>query len=153
MYCCEDLIKMGKKILILIGPSLNTLGVKNDNMDVPKTLEAVRQQIVSYSKELGLICDLYQSNDELKLVDKILESNDNIDGGIIDPGALLYYSYPLRNAISNIRVPFVEVHMSNVYSKEPFKQKSIIADVCMGQISGFGKRSYLLGILALKDII
>ena len=144
---------MSKKILVLIGPSLNTLGIKDDNMNVPETLEAINQQIISYSKELDFICDLYQSNDELKLVDKIMVSNDKIDGGIIDPGALLYYSQPLRNAISNIRVPFVEVHMSNVYSKEPFKQKSIIADVCSGQISGFGKRSYLLGILALKDII
>ena len=86
-------------------------------------------------------------------MDKILEAKDVFDGAVINAGALTHYSYALRDAISCLRIPFVEVHMSNIYAREEFRHHSVISPVCAGQIAGFGKNSYFLAIDALKRLL
>ena len=87
------------------------------------------------------------------MVDRIHDAREHYDGVIINAGALTHYSYALRDAIACVRIPFVEVHMSNIYSREDFRHKSVIAPVCVGQIAGFGKNGYFLALTALKDLI
>ena len=109
--------------------------------------------MIEYSENLGLNSEVFQSNWEGALIDKIHTSKDDFDGGIINAGALSHYSYALRDALSFIRIPFVEVHMTNIYSREEFRRHSVISEVCVGQIAGFGKNSYLLALSAIKELI
>ena len=110
-------------------------------------------QIISYADKMGIEAEVFQSNWEGALIDKIHEAKSSFDGVIINAGALTHYSYTLRDAISAVRIPFVEVHMSNIYSREEFRHKSVIADVCAGQITGFGKNGYFLAFNALEDLM
>ena len=142
-----------KKVLVLLGPNLNMVGVREKNVYGNESYESINEQILSYAKENGFETEIYQSNHEGDLIDKIHSAKDNFDAVIINAGALTHYSYALRDAIASVNIPFVEVHMSNIHSREEFRHKSVIAPVCKGQIAGFGKHSYLLAIDALKDMI
>ena len=142
-----------KKILVLLGPNLNMVGVREKTVYGNESSESINEQILSYAKENGFETDIYQSNHEGDLIDKIHSAKDSFDAVIINAGALTHYSYALRDAIASVNIPFVEVHMSNIHSREEFRHKSVIAPVCKGQIAGFGKHSYLLAIDALKDMI
>ncbi len=142
-----------KKILVLLGPNLNMVGVREKNVYGNESSESINEQILSYAKENGFETEIYQSNHEGDLIDKIHSAKDSFDAVIINAGALTHYSYALRDAIASVNIPFVEVHMSNIHSREEFRHKSVIAPVCKGQIAGFGKHSYLLAIDALKEMI
>ncbi len=142
-----------KNIVVLLGPNLNMTGIREKGIYGEETADKIKCQIIEYADSAGLSCEVFQTNFEGALIDKIQEVRDDISGGIINAGALAHYSYCLRDAISAIRIPFVEVHMSNIYTREEFRSKSVIASVCVGQITGFGKNSYFLGIDALKNII
>lgn len=142
-----------KKILVLLGPNLNMVGVREKNVYGNESSESINEQILSYAKENGFETEIYQSNHEGDLIDKIHSTKDSFDAVIINAGALTHYSYALRDAIASVNIPFVEVHMSNIHSREEFRHKSVIAPVCKGQIAGFGKHSYLLAIDALKEMI
>jgi len=145
---------MGKKrVLILLGPNLNMVGIREKGVYGDETSESIQAQIVENAGRLGYECEVYQSNHEGDLVDRIHASRETFDGVIINAGALTHYSYALRDAIACVRIPFVEVHMSNIYAREEFRHKSVIAPVCAGQISGFGKTSYFLALAALKDLM
>ncbi|WP_411677661.1 type II 3-dehydroquinate dehydratase [Caproicibacter sp.] len=142
-----------KKILILLGPNLNMVGVREKGVYGDETSESINRQIEEYAKSLGYECDIFQSNHEGELIDRIHAARNVYDGVVINAGALTHYSYALRDAIASVRIPFIEVHMSNIYAREEFRHKSVISGVCAGQIAGFGKNSYFLALQALHDLI
>ncbi len=142
-----------KKILVLLGPNLNMVGVREKGIYGSEDADSIEEQIKSYARSNGFDADVFQSNHEGDLIDKIHASKDVYNGVVINAGALTHYSYALRDAIACIKIPFVEVHMSNIHAREEFRHKSVIAPVCAGQIAGFGKNSYFLAIEALKDLM
>lgn len=142
-----------KKILVLLGPNLNMVGVREKGIYGSEDASSIEEQIKSYAQSNGFEADVFQSNHEGDLIDKIHAAKDNYNGVVINAGALTHYSYALRDAIACIKIPFVEVHMSNIHSREEFRHTSVIAPVCVGQIAGFGKNSYFLAINALKDLM
>lgn len=142
-----------KKILVLLGPNLNMVGIREKGVYGDETAESIALQIQEHAAELGYECEIFQSNHEGDLIDRIHAAKDVYDGAVINAGALTHYSYALRDAISCVRIPFVEVHMSNIYAREDFRHKSVISAVCAGQIAGFGKNSYFLALRALTDLI
>lgn len=142
-----------KKILILLGPNLNMVGVREKGIYGSEDAGSIGEQIKSYARSNNFDADVFQSNHEGDLIDKIHTSKDVYSGVVINAGALTHYSYALRDAIACIKIPFVEVHMSNIHAREEFRHNSVIAPVCAGQIAGFGKNSYFLAIEALKDLM
>ncbi|MCD8026058.1 MAG: type II 3-dehydroquinate dehydratase [Clostridiales bacterium] len=142
-----------KKILILMGPNLNMVGVREKGIYGEEAAESINAQIIDYSVKSGFNAEIYQSNHEGDLIDKIHSAKESFDGAVINAGALTHYSYALRDAIACVKIPFIEVHMSNIHAREEFRHTSVIAPVCAGQIAGFGKNSYFLAIDALKDMI
>ncbi len=142
-----------KNILVLLGPNLNMVGVREKNVYGNETAEDISRQIINFAANNGFEAEIYQSNYEGSLIDKIHFAKDNYDGAVINAGALTHYSYALRDAIACVDIPFVEVHMSNIHAREEFRHTSVIAPVCRGQIVGFGKQSYFLAINALKDLV
>lgn len=144
---------MKKKILILLGPNLNMVGVREKGVYGTETAESIQAQIMEKGTALGFDCEVFQSNWEGALVDKIHEARGVYAGVVLNAGALTHYSYALRDAISCVHIPFVEVHMSNIHAREEFRHHSVISAVCAGQIAGFGKTSYFLALQALKDLI
>ena len=116
-------------------------------------MESINEEIRDCVHSLGMECDIFQSNHEGALIDKIHEALEGYDGIVINAGAYTHYSYALRDAISSVKKPCVEVHMSNIHAREPFRHESVIAPVCVGQICGFGKNSYLLGVRAMYELL
>lgn len=143
-----------KKILVMLGPNLNMVGTREKNIYGEENANTINQDIKSFAKNAGFECDIFQSNHEGDLIDKIHSTLGVYDGVVLNAGALTHYSYALRDAIASVTaVPFIEVHMSNVHKREEFRHKSVISAVCAGVICGFGKDSYRLGIVALKGLI
>lgn len=143
-----------KKILVMLGPNLNMVGTREKNIYGEENADTINQDIKSFAKNAGFECDIFQSNHEGDLIDKIHSTLGVYDGVVLNAGALTHYSYALRDAIASVTaVPFIEVHMSNVHKREEFRNKSVISAVCAGVICGFGKDSYRLGIEALKGLI
>lgn len=142
-----------KNILIILGPNLNMTGIREKGIYGEETAESIKSQIISYGETIGFNCEVFQSNWEGALIDKIHEAKEKYDGVVINPGALGHYSYALRDAISFVKIPFVEAHMTNIFSREHFRHKCVISDVCVGQIVGFGKKSYFLALQSLKELV
>lgn len=142
-----------KKILVLLGPNLNLVGIREKGIYGTETAEYINNEIIACAEKNGYDCAVFQSNHEGDLIDKIHFARENFDAVIINAGALTHYSYALRDAIAGVNIPFVEVHMSNIHAREEFRNLSVIAPVCKGQICGFGKTGYFLAIEALKDMI
>lgn len=140
---------MTKKLLLLHGPNLNLLGTREPDVYGRHTLDDINAlaaaHVLPYQVELR--CE--QSNHEGALIDILHVARNWADGVVFNPGAYTHTSVALRDAISAIKLPVVEVHLSNVHAREEFRHKSLLAPVCLGQISGFGWRSYLLGLDAV----
>ena len=132
---------------------MNMVGIREKGVYGDETADSISRQIVENAKRLGCDCDIFQSNHEGDLIDRIHAARDVYDGVVVNAGALTHYSYALRDAIASVRIPFVEVHMSNIYAREEFRRTSVIAPVCAGQIAGFGKNSYFLALAALQDLM
>jgi 3-dehydroquinate dehydratase-2 len=140
------------KILVIHGPNLNLLGKREPEKYGRKTLEDINLAIKKLADELGAEIEFFQSNCEGELVSKVQEAY-NFDGILINPAAYTHTSIALRDAILAVTKPCVEVHLSNIYTREEFRHNSYLAPVCVGQISGFGADSYFLGLRALVNHI
>lgn len=147
------IVTTARKVLVLLGPNLDMVGIREKSVYGDETAESINAEIVGHAKKLGFACDIYQSNHEGDLIDRIHAARNVYSGVVINAGALTHYSYALRDAIASVRIPFVEVHMSNIYAREEFRHQSVIAPVCAGQISGFGKNSYFLALSALQHLM
>lgn len=139
------------KFLILHGPNLNLLGEREPEVYGTWTLAEINQALNEFAWKNDAQLRILQSNHEGVLIDAIQEARIWSNGIVINPGAFTHYSYAIRDAIAAARVPVVEVHLSNVHAREEFRRQSVIAPVCIGQISGFGHQSYLLGLQALIE--
>lgn len=137
-------------VLVLHGPNLNLLGTREPDVYGQDTLSDVNQALTEMAAAREVQLRILQSNHEGELIDAIHEAHAWA-GILINPGAFTHTSYALRDALAAVEVPAVEVHLSNVHARERFRRKSVIAPVCIGQVSGFGRRSYTLGLLALLD--
>lgn len=142
-----------KAILVLHGPNLNLLGTRQPEVYGRLTLEEIDRRLVEAGEKMGLEVQSFQSNSEGGLIDALHEARLWAGGVVFNPGGYTHTSVALRDAVSAIGIPVVEVHLSNIYARDEFRQHSLIAPVCVGQISGFGWRSYLLGLQALAQVL
>ena len=142
-----------KNILVIHGPNLNLLGKREPEIYGKITLEEVNKQLTALSEELGIAVDFYQSNSEGEIVTEIQNAMGKYKALVINPGAYTHTSIALRDAIAGVGIPTVEVHLSNIYKREEFRKKSLLADVVVGQITGFKVDSYLLGLMAAAHLI
>lgn len=138
------------KILIIHGPNLNLLGTREVEIYGTTTLDKINANLSREAQEANVDLEIFQSNHEGEIVDKIQKASKEADFIIINPAAFTHYSVAIRDALASVSIPAIEVHLSNIYAREEFRQESVVAPVALGQISGFGPDSYYL---ALKEAI
>ncbi|MGI9533875.1 MAG: type II 3-dehydroquinate dehydratase [Thermodesulfobacteriota bacterium] len=143
------------KILVINGPNLNTLGKREPDIYGSHTLEDINKLLGSEAKNISedVTLEFFQSNSEGEIVSRIQEAFDNFDGLLINPAAYTHTSVAIRDALLSTGLPTVEVHISNIFKREEFRQKSFVSAVSIGVVSGFGLDSYLLGLKGLCDFI
>jgi 3-dehydroquinate dehydratase-2 len=152
-HSAQDGKKGIMKILVLHGPNLNLLGTREPEIYGSLTLEDLNTKLTEFCKEFAVELKCLQSNHEGALIDALHEARTWADGVVFNPGGYTHTSIALRDAISAIGIPVIEVHISNVYAREEFRHVSMISAVCKGKVVGFGWRSYTLGLRALAEIL
>ena len=141
-----------KRVLIVNGPNLNLLGSREPEVYGNSTLEDIEAVVAQKASSMGIEVGFAQSNHEGAIIDSIQSAPGQYDGIVINPGAYTHYSFAIRDAIAAVPLPAVEVHLTNVAGREEFRSQSVIAPVCVGQVSGFGAESYVLGVRALESL-
>lgn len=141
------------KLQIIHGPNLNMLGVREVSVYGGRSLKEIDEECATLAHQMGVDVAISQSNSEGEIIEIIQAARQDFDGILINPGAFTHYSYAIRDALAAVGLPVVEVHMSNVYAREEFRHKSVIAPIAAGQIAGFGVDSYLLGLRALTGLV
>lgn len=142
----------GIKVLVLHGPNLNMLGIREPDFYGRKSLEEIDQEIKETASQIGIEVRTLQSNSEGVLIDTIQSHNRWADAVIINPGGLTHYSISLRDALASLRLPVIEVHISNIQAREEFRRHSVISPITVGQIVGMGSYGYLLALRAVKHL-
>ena len=142
-----------KKVLVIHGPNLNMLGQREPEIYGNQTLDQINEQLLKLGQELGLVLETFQSNHEGEIVTRIQQAAGSCDGVLINPAAYTHTSIALRDALSLLDIPVVEIHLSNINKRESFRHKSLIADIAVARIAGFGALGYLLALQGLADLI
>ncbi len=140
-----------KRVAVIHGPNLNMLGKREVGIYGGKTMENINDEVAAEADRLKVDVEFFQSNSEGALIDFIHGCVGRVDGIVLNAGAYTHYSSALRDAIAAVNIPTAEVHISNIHKREDFRHVSVIAPVCVGQISGFGSHSYVLGLRALLE--
>lgn len=140
-----------RKVLLMNGPNLNMLGVRDPAIYGSDTLASIEQMVVDYGRDRGVEVECFQSNHEGALIDKLHEAHGKFDGIVYNPGAHTHYSYALHDAVECIDVPVVEIHISDISKREKFRRTSVIAPACIAQVKGMGKDGYLRALDILME--
>ena len=141
------------KIGIINGPNLNMLGKRDQKIYGNITLKEINHKLKSFAEKEGIELTIKQSNFEGEIIESIQQFSSKVGGLIINPAAYTHYSFAIADALRDCPIPVVEVHFSNIFSREDFRGKSVTATACIGQIAGFGFQSYILAIHALQDLL
>lgn len=141
------------KILVINGPNLNLLGEREPNIYGNESLKAINDELCGLAQNLGHELSFFLSNSEGSIIDSLHAARLEYDGIVLNAGAYTHYSYAIHDAIAAIKIPVIEVHLSNIASRDEFRKMSVIAPVCAGSIAGFGKYSYMLAIRALDYLL
>jgi len=142
-----------RTIAVIHGPNLNMLGTREPEVYGSTSLEMVNKSIKKQADKLNINVDIFQSNHEGEIVDLIQKGYNKYDGIVINPGGLTHYSIVLRDALVSVKLPVIEVHISNIHQREEFRHKSVIAPIAVGQISGLGTDGYLYALEAIVNVI
>lgn len=140
-----------KKICLIHGPNINFTGIREKGVYGRLSYDEINAEIRKKAQEIGFDIDIFQSNHEGAIIDKIQQCYGQADAIIINPGAYTHYSYAIRDALASVDLPVVEIHMSNIHKREDFRHTSVTVPVCTGQICGFGWKGYLLALDAVKN--
>lgn len=139
-----------KKICVIHGPNINFTGIREKGVYGTLTFDEINREIEKKAADMEMEAEIFQSNYEGAIIDKIQECYGRKDGIIINPGAYTHYSYAIRDALASVDIPAIEVHMSNIHKREEFRHTSVTVPVCLGQMCGFGWKGYLLALEAMK---
>lgn len=143
---------MKRRILVIHGPNLNLLGEREPGIYGDVSFDKLNEKIMAHAESLDLECEIFQSNHEGEIIDKLHAARKEFFGVVLNAGAYTHYSYAIADAIKAIKIPCIEVHISNIFARDAFRSHSVIAPVCKGSISGFGLQSYYLGVTALAEM-
>ena len=149
----DQKVEKRRQILVIHGPNLNMLGRREPSVYGTSTLEEIDEEIKKTAEECGMRAETFQSNHEGELIEKIHDAIGGYDAVIINPAAYTHTSIAIRDALLMLDIPIIEVHLSNVYRREPFRQKSMIADVATAQLAGFGKEGYVMAVRAAAGML
>lgn len=141
------------KVLVINGPNLNLLGKREIGIYGTLTLDEINKMVSDEAERLGLQIEFFQSNHEGEIIERVHSAVGELDCLIINPGAYTHYSIAIRDAVAAVKIPTIEVHLSNIHSREEFRHRSVIAPVCVGQIAGFGPTSYILAVRAAVEVV
>jgi 3-dehydroquinate dehydratase-2 len=141
------------RVLVIHGPNLNLLGEREPDVYGKQTLAEIDAAVAALAKEIGVEVQSVQHNSEGAIIDALHGARSTYDAVLLNPGAYTHYSYAIADAIAAIRLPVIEVHLSNIHAREPFRRTSVVAPVCAGSIGGFGAASYSLALRAAVELL